>query len=1820
MRRRGHVRLDTLAGWPDADNPLLHGPGLLVVNDGVFRPKDRRGILSFGESVKATDGSAIGKFGLGQKAVFHLCDAFVVHAFGSDSSKEPQELFSTVVNPFLRVEVDGNQTGTWDKLSDGDLKLLCAAVPVNCWTRALLLWLPFRREGLRPAPDAGFSNLQPRPDEIVAELARRDDLRPLLTALRHVESIDIRDRGRTRCTVHLVDANQRLLGPERWPAGVRSFSGTVGTEPDGTRARFVGREATLRTERLQELKANEHWPPAISALSSTPEPEKGEPHGAATLLRVPPTAKSRNADDLTISWAVFLPISDAEADAAAPRARASEATHPMPRIGLSAFDAGSARTGGVSLGRLHLLLHGYFFLDSGRRHIEGLSQTATPDVPTTTAELARAWNAELRDSVVLPLIPAVLRDTLEQKLIRSAELVPVAASIARHPWFRYHRRSICSEHALVRVIEPTGAVVWRLIPAGSPLRPLPGSAADAPERLHELFSGVHALARDRNLVPCVDPESSLTAESTRWLPDELGTLFATLSPRAFQLPALARLLGDVLAAADPPLGSDQSDLQETIGPHLRRALCKALNDTDSSLAHSEQIRSILSHAPRALFLPLPKSVEHRRLLRALASARASILPVRQEWLVDAGTPGPPPANADPRLSRTDLAALLGAVEPIIVGGEQPDLADQAAAGALEFLRRQDLWELSGLDEFANLAILRGRDPRTDGQVVLTLKESCKRSRNGLLFRTAPTAKTLLRKLARALPDAQPVIVSGKTAELLGEQDGSTLRLLSSDKRACLDLVDAASRFGDDTDRADLIDALQVANGDDRTALRRLCAGKPGAGIPAARLAATDGLSAEIERIAARCVSGNESMFLVPRRIADALSRNQREYIGVGTLDNRGIEALFVRNADALLDPRLTETERDAVLQMAISDSVLATLPIHVRSDGTVGNAEGVFLEAAWPIPASLREHVRTVVLSSRPRARTRQEILIPRWSTWTQIDTALSRPEPHAFPTEILDALTRISDDLGSGADAKPLDLLDPGLRTTRWLTVDDTPLAPGEVWRLPRPVEDAARSLLSSMDRPPRFFTMDRLPVEVREHPGFRYVEERLLPDHPTSLEALAEIVADADVAGCLGPLEDCPFHHFIVLAEAGHDLALPGWRLLAALLLSARNTDGDVATFWASFRQLSERDHDLAGQHLDALADLASRKDPTGEAARRAYEHGFMAVAEWSDEARCRMFCRARVPTVGGQWRSGREVVLEHDLGVAPTHVLARACASTFRMRNSHDAPASNTLKSASDGSAPPGGALAPDAAMSRGNDSAVRSVDLPEIEAESVDRHRLFLEPWRGRVPSDLIIVYLGFIGRYGGMRKYAKEWEADATHDVGTLWRELDERLDRTLPDRLRDRVNHRRFRITEVSGSHVLAVALSGEPFEAPLDDSSELLVSNFHLRRNVITSGEDSQRRLLVELHLRPVDPAAGSQTESLRIFRHFVETVAIDCLWIGMTDERAALSDILDKASRIGQTTLEETERLLRDLLPGVLAQLKPDRGSACQQALQEYQENESWIHRVYSASDPSGPAELAKSKMDLWRHLREAGPGTELLAAARAKIEDLGYSARNVLFELFQNADDAYAQLEAAPDDACFQVEIPPDVPCGLRVVHWGRPVNHLGRNAEKGRSRGYDRDLVNMLLMNFSEKRPGAAGEDLTGRFGPGVQERAHPVRQRGNRQRLRRAADPRRIPARGMARRHPGRERTQSPGRSEGDRHRCSVRGGPQRARHGVHQRVPGRPDVVAGVRARHQTDRGDRRQSRDRRVLFRDTRGRRWNRRGRRGCIGGNVTRTAIRPR
>jgi hypothetical protein len=1611
--------LDGLEGWPTASNPLLRGPGLLVANDGIFRKEDERGITSFGESSKATDSAAIGKFGFGQKAVFHLCDAFVVYAHGGDRP------FSTVVNPFLGVEVNGNVSRSWEPGSEGldpaDLELLRRAVASDLPDRHLILWLPFRRDEIQPAPGVGFSSNIPSISGTIRDLNRPDDLRVLLTALRHLKSIEIRERGEPRCALELNDTQGRLLGPSRLSNGARSFGGAIRAVGDGPTAPFVGRERTIPDGRLANLKLTPHWPQSISVLSPRPEPEKGEPHGAATLLRVPWGVPNRSeAGQLRISWAVFLPISDA-----------SDVSIPVD---------------GGALGRFHLLLHGYFFLDSGRRRIEGLETLAEHSDPADASALRRAWNAELRDSVVLPLLPTLLRDALDSAMVTSAELGQLVSALARHGWFRQNRKAICRERVLAQLFELSSGIVWRTFSSGDALRPLPASVADAPRRIEELFGSISAWAEASNVRLIVDDSAALSAEPLRWAAAELDSLFSGLSPRAFQSRDLARLLVDFLDAVTP--GDAESS---AFGPHLVAALRMAMKETPA-LASSELIKSILARVlPGALF-PLPTSVENRQVLRALASASSDILPVRSEWLDDGRRP--------PQLSNSDLKALLEALEPLIDG----DYADQAATAALALLARTErsIAELARDPEFASVRVLRARDVRIGGPIALSLQALVERSQQGLLFTSSPQANSLLPLLANALPDAAPLIVEGKTGEFLRDTSNSVLRLHGAGNDSILELVNNASRFGTTEARRKLLERLRPSDNDDRAALRRLCVGEHGAGDNGTTLHVGDGVPKGLERVVEAILHSTANAYLVPIEIADELPPRLRQHIGIKALDTPGLEALLEQDMSAIASAQPTPTECEAFLLTQLSDQLLRRLPIHARSDGKIGSAEGVYREASWPIPEALRPHVHTIWPCNSKQARQRQEQLIEAWSPQSQIRIALAQPEPHRFCSEILNALAEL--------DSPPDGHLREELSAQPWLIADQQQFRPQDVLALPSTVDEAARALLLKHGETPPFLPVAKLAIAVREHRGFPYLEKWILPNRRSSFEALALMIEDARVIGRLGPADDYPIDDFTTLANAGSSLELPGWPLLAAVLISVGDSREDATKTLAAFTSLDSTNPRLAGAHLDCLAALAAEQGRKGEAARRAYRHAFSVVAGWPESARREVFGRTRVPTEAGTWRSGREVVLDGD-GLDPTHVLARDFASIF----DKDGPQRTKIANAED--------VPPDPFAASPRRGEIKDVDLAALEAQSADQQRSFLGAWKGHIPSDLVIVYLGLIGRGELFRHLAREWATDATAEVDTLWTDLDNHFPKEVlyPNPLATEVDQRRFLVEPITGERVQAIALSGDEFDALLGGPDKgILIGNLHRTSEGIRDA-GGKIRSLITLPIRPTDPSGYSQREASRIFRRFVETIAADCLWLNMEGQRAALQGMLDKAVKVDQSTIEETERLLRDRLPTILAELKLPTEYRSQKALREYQAEESRLHHL------SAPAhKMEELKAELWRKVSDNDLAAELLSAVRSKIEDFGYSASRVLFELFQNADDAYRQHEGAATDACFRVELLSNGSDGFRVVHWGRPINHLGRDADEGRRLGHDRDLLNMLLMNFSEKRP---GDDLTGKFGLG-----------------------------------------------------------------------------------------------------------------------------------
>ena len=104
------------------------------------------------------------------------------------------------------------------------------------------------------------------------------------------------------------------------------------------------------------------------------------------------------------------------------------------------------------------------------------------------------------------------------------------------------------------------------------------------------------------------------------------------------------------------------------------------------------------------------------------------------------------------------------------------------------------------------------------------------------------------------------------------------------------------------------------------------------------------------------------------------------------------------------------------------------------------------------------------------------------------------------------------------------------------------------------------------------------------------------------------------------------------------------------------------------------------------------------------------------------------------------------------------------------------------------------------------------------------------------------------------------------------------------------------------------------------------------------------------------------------------------------------------------------------------------------------------------------------------------------EIREKVKTFISNAEYKERCILFELFQNADDAYGQLKKINAEPYFNVSVKDNE---MTIEHEGRPINQFMVGAAE---ESYKSDLANMLTIGWSDK-PLLKHTRQTGKFGYG-----------------------------------------------------------------------------------------------------------------------------------
>lgn len=808
-----------------SSHPLLCGPALWVFNNGRFKKSDARAIESFGINSKAGDDASIGKFGLGMKSVFHLCEAFFYIAF------DGVEHYRRVLNPWFTDSDGEGFHNRWEQISEAEWGRLqdFGKEHEEAGRSWFLMWIPLRAKAhlasdLGGEVDAIVDKFPGDPESRELEFLRERSLKKslgfLLPLLKHLETIEhVGGQSFNGLRIDIKSKNNLRLDHK---SSSMCLTGRVNCKDD---EHLVIQFAGVQVAPTPEDPDSEHFS-KLRAMKSWPRTLQLNEQGRRELVRDKSRAEASvvlqaidgDVGRLTLDWAVFLPM--------------EEGTNSY-----AASISGSSR-------HYRFVLHGQFFVDAGRRGINGYHKLAER-LPHSVdeldeAELAIRWNQSVVQGLVLPNLLKVMADFIHQARMSDDEIAAVTNAIqlarsesGQHFYSKY-RGYVCQGQSWACVMTPEGRT-WKLIPtsATQKLLPLPKAPNDEPQRPWKVLPGLHQLG-DAIFYDVSKPRLAVTDNT--W--DETSLVSALAMPtdadlmRAFGTPVGLDYLADFFSQEEKRYVV-VSVVQDALFSLVRRAL--RLIPLSEIRKNGARFRSVVQFLDRRRRVsvgtadPAANNAVPATVFSALFSVDSSALLLPRDL---------DPNDSDQGVvvpSDDDLSAWLRCIDRI-VGQEDDARTIVRLLGTADYLLKlcaSESERASLLLANRDLRVVKAECPRTAKQMACSLNTLLDLQRRGNLFLFSGSLQEklgLVPLLARAIPDEQLRVVDSASGKILKEAGAGIPLQSSSPSDVLLSLGGQRSvkKLGLESDRLALIKKSHegMQDVDTRRGLRYLLHGSP----------------------------------------------------------------------------------------------------------------------------------------------------------------------------------------------------------------------------------------------------------------------------------------------------------------------------------------------------------------------------------------------------------------------------------------------------------------------------------------------------------------------------------------------------------------------------------------------------------------------------------------------------------------------------------------------------------------------------------------------------------------------------------------------------------------------------------------------------------------------------------------------------------------------------------------------------------------------------------------------------------------------------------
>ena len=727
------------------------------------------------------------------------------------------------------------------------------------------------------------------------------------------------------------------------------------------------------------------------------------------------------------------------------------------------------------------------------------------------------------------------------------------------------------------------------------------------------------------------------------------------------------------------------------------------------------------------------------------------------------------------------------------------------------------------------------------------------------------------------------------------------------------------------------------------------------------------------------------------------------------------------------------------------------------------------------MPETLGDLVDLIAKSVEPANRAAQQDHLQPWSAAVQVSTVLNQESPSPWALDCLNALAALEVGAWPRAQLASVPWL-PTSRSSDEATQNGVAVSPDCLLGLS---PDAAMRVAGFLGgQTEAFIAPAEVAEPVRAHPTFPTVICELALRGDQLVQAVALELQDKTPTALAighGAAEIVPYEAAI---RSGGLAQHRGWALVQALHAELEVPDVLRSDLLPVLSFHMAREDQVAvlnavGDAVEGSRPLALERD-----SEFAVYRACLAVAASRDDFLDEILTLVRVPNQEGRWVEPFRVARSGD-----------NWTPRYRLDEGIREIVDPVLERA-----PGAGAVEDATSLELLGEEPPTAKDL--VDAASVLEH--FFDPlFRHGVRQEAVGLLLAVMGegRDGSLRRLADDWLSVTPAESQWDWvLHKATTKNHTAMDSDHITLAHARYavRVVSTSAGLVRTTSLLGTPLDAALATG----MATDTLFAGLGTEGVGTPRPYW--LRLLTVDPSLPREEvyellrRSFDVFvrrrlRRTLQPAEFEPRWRELSESgQVQLSAVRQQILENLATRLEGLSYKRHRVLAEAVSNLK--------RAKQRAAEAESTFRDLNWEEKRAKPRKAAILAQAALVNLVENDADVHrfLLGQIRKKLEDYQYGPDRVLWELLQNADDAAVQLRemlaggAGSDRVANRFRIEAGAR-QVRVTHWGRQINqHTLAGFRDGRRRGWDLDLLNMMVLNTSDKAP---EHGTTGRFGLG-----------------------------------------------------------------------------------------------------------------------------------